>query len=87
MLEYSDAGMFYTYRIVESPLPLTDYASTMTLRAGPGGGTIVEWTGSFKRRSTLDNPPAGEDDASLVKLIDGAYQGGLENVRKLVEGK
>ena len=40
--------------------------------------------GKFKRK-VADNPPAGQDDASAKKAIKGAYQAGLQNVKKLVQ--
>jgi hypothetical protein len=32
-----------------------------------------------------DNPAAGQDDAGAKKAIIGAYQAGLQNVKKLAE--
>jgi len=42
--------------------------------------------GKFKRK-VADNPPAGQDDAGVKKTISGAYQAGLQNVKKLAESK
>lgn len=84
---YDDAKHAYHYRIVESPLPITDYASVISVRPGHGDGmTEVIWTGSFKRKNTSDSPPDAESDAGVTKLIKGVYRGGLDNLKKMMGG-
>lgn len=88
LLSYSDRKMSYKYRIVgDAPLPLTDYVSTLHVKKGKKAGTsVITWKGKFKRK-VADNPPAGQDDKGVRDLIVGVYQGGLGNVKKIVEGK
>jgi hypothetical protein len=76
--------MSFTYRIIESPLPLADYFSTLSVTPGPAGA-MVKWTGKFKRKNPADTPPAGEDDAAAVKLIEVVYKTGLDNLKKTLE--
>ena len=68
-----DANRSYTYRIIESPLPLKDYSSTIKVAEADGGCT-VEWTSSFE----VSAGPA-ED---MVALIKGVYGAGLAALRE-----
>ena len=86
LLAFNDKAHSYTYRIVESPLPITGYKSTLVVKAGKDGVTKVIWTGSFKRKNASDTPPEGESDAGVTKLIEGVYDGGLANAKKMLEG-
>jgi mxaD protein len=87
---FSDKKRKYSYRIIsDSPLPVVDYFSTIQVKSSKAKGkgtTVLVWTGKFKRK-VADNPPAGQDDASVKKAIIGAYQAGLQNVKKLAETK
>ena len=84
---FSDAGHYFRYRIIESPLPITDYASKITVKPGHGEGmSEVVWSGTFKRKNTADNPPEAESDAGALKLVKGVYRGGLDNLKKMAEG-
>jgi len=85
LLAFNEKAHSYTYRIVESPLPITDYKSTFVVKAGKGGMTTVTWTGSFKRKNVSDTPPEAESDAGVTKLIEGVYDGGLANAKKTLE--
>jgi mxaD protein len=85
---FSEKNRKYSYRIIsDSPLPVVDYSSTILVKSGKAKGTsVLVWKGKFKRK-VADNPPAGQDDASVKKAIIGAYQAGLQNVKKLAETK
>lgn len=86
LLAYDEGHHSYRYRIVESPLPVAHYTGTLSVRAGKGGMTRVTWSGTFKRKNTSDNPPEAENDEAAVKLIKGVYRGGLDNLKKMLEG-
>jgi mxaD protein len=86
LLAYDDAGRSYRYQIVQSPLPITDYVSKITVRSEGGGMTKVIWSGTFKRKNAADNPPEAESDAGAIKLVQGVYRGGLDNLKKMLEG-
>jgi len=86
LLAYDEAGHSYRYKIIESPLPITGYASKVTVRSVGGGMTKVIWSGHFKRKNTTDNPPEAESDAGVTKLVQGVYRGGLDNLKKMLEG-
>ena len=86
LLAFDEAKHSYRYRIIESPLPLRDYASRITVKPGPKGGSQVTWSGTFKRKSTAENPPEAENDAAATKLITSVYEGGLANLKKMLGG-
>ncbi len=82
LLAFDDAKHTYKYRIVESPLPLRDYVSHISVTPGPNGGSHVTWVGTFKRKSTSDTPPEAENDETALKLVNGVYSGGVDNLKK-----
>lgn len=85
---FSEKSRFVKYRIIsDSPLPVSDYSSTISVKPGKAkGSSVLVWKGKFKRK-VVDNPPAGQDDAGVKKAIIGAYQAGLQNVKKIAETK
>jgi hypothetical protein len=84
-----DGDMKLKYEIVEGSLPVADYNSFITVKAGPGAGeTTVTWVGRFYRVYKLNPPiPAGQDDESALKAVNGLYDAGLANLKKVAEGK
>jgi hypothetical protein len=73
-LEMHDAASrTYQYRIIESPLPITGYVSTLQVRHGHNGGSIVEWSSHFGVK-------AGASDDEMKKTIAGVYRAGLDNL-------
>jgi len=86
LLAFDEGTHSYRYRIIESPLPLRDYVSRISVKPGAKGGSRVTWTGTFKRKSTSDTPPADENDEAATKLISGVYEGGLANLKKMLGG-
>jgi carbon monoxide dehydrogenase subunit G len=74
-----DKEKVYSYSIVDSPLPVANYTATVRVRDdGSGKATVVEWSGEFK--------PAGVPEADAMKTIQGIYQAGLDNLRKMMGG-
>ena len=63
----------YTYEIVESPLPVQNYRSTISVSA-EGSGTKVDWRGSFDAK--------GASDADAEGVISGIYKAGLDEIAK-----
>ena len=87
LLVYSAAKHTMRYHIIESPLPVQVYVSSITVTPGKSKGTsLVTWHGSFKRKKA-DNPGPDETDAAVTKLITGVYEAGLGNLKKLAESK
>ena len=69
-----NAHKSYTYAITESPLPVSDYVSTISVSAGEEGKTIVTWSSSFDAN--------GATDEEAINTIAGIYDAGLNNLDK-----
>jgi hypothetical protein len=83
-----EEGMKLKYEIESGVLPVADYYSYITVKAGPGAGeSTVTWFGRFYRVYKLNPPiPAGQDDESAVNAVTGVYDAGLANLKKVAEG-
>ena len=77
LLAFSDLDTFYTYKILESPLPVADYQATLRLRPiSDGNRTYAEWEARFD-----PSPPEKKEEAE--KLISrGVFQGGFDALKK-----
>ncbi len=71
-----DDARTYTYSIVDSPLPLANYVSTIVVHDTDNGCT-VDWSGEF-------DPLGAESEAS--DIVNGVYQAGLDNLKKMFGG-
>jgi carbon monoxide dehydrogenase subunit G len=82
-----DSSMKIKYEIVSGVAPVADYVSTIKVDAGPGAGeSTVTWVGRFYRTYKLNPPiPAGQDDETAVKFVEGVYDSGLPNLKKVLE--
>jgi mxaD protein len=85
LLGFSDRGHRFSYSIVEGVLPVSHYTSTFLVRSAGPGKSAVTWSGTFQRKDTGPTPAAGADDKTATTTIGGVYQGGLDNLKKLVE--
>ena len=83
-----DAAMKIKYEIIDGVAPVADYNAFMTVTAGPGAGeSTVTWVGRFYRTYKLNPPiPAGQDDETALKFVNGVFDGGLANLKKVLEG-
>jgi hypothetical protein len=87
LLGFTPSAHSYRYKIIDpSPLPMHGYLSTISVAAGADGVTVVTWKGRFKRKNVSDNPPDAESDAGVTKFVTGVYRGGLDNLKKMIEG-
>lgn len=73
LVKWSDKDHKYTYTIKESPLPVSDYKSTIHVKA-KGAGSEVIWWGSYKAK--------GAPDAKAKDTIDGIYKAGADSLAK-----
>lgn len=80
-----DAGSSYKYRIIDSPLPIVDYVSTVRV-LDMGDHSEIVWLASYKRRAK-DNPKAEQDDPAMMSLVQGLYRACLGNAKKVAEGR
>jgi len=77
MTQWDDAGHSYGYAILESPLPVANYVSTIAVKDAAGGAVSISWS------STFDPKGASEEDAS--KVIAGIYDAGLGALKAKIE--
>lgn len=68
LVDWNDTERSYTYAIVESPLPVDRYVSTLSV-SPDGAGSRIDWNGTF------DAKGASHDEATGV--ISGIYESGL----------
>ncbi|RKZ94957.1 MAG: SRPBCC family protein [Gammaproteobacteria bacterium] len=74
LVSNNNALRTYTYAITESPLPVSDYVSTITVSAAEGGKSTVTWSSSFDAN--------GASDEEAESTISGIYDAGLNNLDK-----
>lgn len=81
LLAHSDVDRFYTYDIVEGPLPCSDYVSTHRfIPITDGDKTLGIWTGEF----SCD--PA--DAESLEAIVgDQIYRDGMRGLNDYLKGQ
>ncbi|MBS0370718.1 MAG: SRPBCC family protein [Proteobacteria bacterium] len=82
LVAYKAAAHSYTYRIIDSPLPVSGYVSTLTIKPAKGG-SHVEWSSTFRRKD--EKPAEGADDAGARKAVSGIYTSGLDALKKQLE--
>ena len=82
-----DKDMQLKYEIVSGVLPVADYNSKITVKAGPAAGqSTVVWMGRFYRVYKLNPPiPAGQDDESAIKAVTEVYDAGLAGLKAAAE--
>lgn len=76
----SDFDMFYTYTIVESPMPVTNYFATLRITpVTDGKRSFLEWSAEF------DCPP--DKEAELVAGISGnVFTTGFDTLKRQFGG-
>ncbi len=74
-LESCDAdARTFSYAIInDSPLPVSNYLSTVKIAEDGANAAKVEWSSTFEA--------AGAPEADVIKLIEGVYKGGIQRAR------
>ena len=78
LLAYKAKGKTFKYSILEGVLPVSDYVSSVTVKADGKEKSVVVWEGSFKHKD-------GSDDETAVKTMTSVYRGGLDKLKKISE--
>lgn len=76
--EHDPAARRYRYRFIESPLPIENYRSVLSVRDEGTDGCTVEWHGDFAADDAMR--------AQMETAVAGIYEAGLENLRRLFGG-
>ncbi len=66
------AAMSMSYEILESPLPVANYQSTMQV-SPQGEGAVITWSSSFEAKDAPDD--------KAVEVMTGIYKLGLESLQ------
>ncbi len=72
--QHDDNNYTYSYAIEDSPLPVANYVSQLKV-VRDGEGCKVEWGSEFT--------PAGASEADAIKTMQGIYQAGFDNLKKM----
>lgn len=73
LLAYDGKGHSMRYRFLESPMPVKDYVSTLSVKPAGKGSRIV-WKGEFR--------PVGDiTDAKAREIFVGIYRAGFDGAR------
>ena len=70
--ERDDAAKKIVYSIVEGPLPVSSYVSTMQLADAGEGRSKLTWSSTFE--------PVG-DEATAKQIVSGIYDGGIKGLQ------
>lgn len=82
------AAMSYAYKITKVDpvvLPVTNYASTLSVESAGEGKSRVHWKGAFYRGYPNNDPPPEQNDDAAIKAVTGVYQGGLDALKAAME--
>lgn len=72
LVSHQAGSRTYQYRIIESPLPIVDYVSTLEVKENKGGSTVI-WSSQFGVK-----PGASAEE--MQKAIAGVYRAGLDSL-------
>lgn len=87
LLTYSPAQKTFSYKILEGVFPVSSYRSTINVKAISATKTKVTWSGDFKRKDLSDKPVANQTDEDAIKTMTVVYRSGLDNLKKISEGR
>src|SRR3954470_12901110 len=68
-----DAEHSYSYAFLSSPLPVSNYKSTIKVTAKADGSSTVTWSGSY-------TPDDGKENAA-AEALNGVYEAGLAEIK------
>lgn len=69
----NDAEHSYSYTFLSSPLPVSNYKSTIKVTAKADGSSTVTWTGSY-------TPEEGKEKVAS-QALNGVYEAGLAEIK------
>jgi hypothetical protein len=72
-----DGSRTYVYSIKESPLPIANYTATIKV-TGEGDNCTIDWSSDFEA--------VGAPEADATAAIQGIYQAGFDNLKKMFGG-
>jgi Polyketide cyclase / dehydrase and lipid transport len=80
LVKWDDKGTSYTYKILESPLPVSNYISTIKVEEDDEPGKVaITWSSTFD--------PKGVSEDAARKAVADVYLAGLLNLKSELKGK
>jgi len=79
LLEFSDSEQRYSYALLESPFPVSDYVGRMAVREDGEDGALATWSSRFHSQ--------GVDEAEIAADFENFYRAGLERLKALLEAQ
>lgn len=80
LVKWDDAGTAYTYEILESPLPVEKYVSTLKVEGDDEPGKVaIIWSSTFE--------PKGVSETEARKIVADVYVAGLVALKSSLKGK
>ena len=76
LLSHDNKRRRYSYSIIESPLPVSNYHSTLSVADDHGKAKVI-WQGNFD--------PKGTSEEEATKVIAGIYEAGLIGIKDKVK--
>jgi hypothetical protein len=68
-----EAGHSYSYTFLSSPLPVSNYRSTIKVTAKENGSSTITWSGSYT--------PAHGQERAASEALSGVYETGLAEIQ------
>jgi mxaD protein len=88
LLDYDSHKRRLEYTYVDGMVMSSDYFAVLEVKDSGDGSSLVEWKARFKRLAYwTDDPPPGQDDKTVLEALNAGYKLGLENLKKIVEGR
>ena len=80
LVKWDDKDTSYTYRILQSPLPVADYLSTLKVEEDDEPGKVaITWSSTFE--------PKGTSEEEARKAVSAVYLAGLLQLKSELKGK
>lgn len=77
LLTFDEDEKYYSYALLEGPLPVIDYVGRMSAQSDGKGGTLASWSSTF----LVD----GADETEMVAHFEALYRSGLESLKSVIE--
>lgn len=75
LVKTDDHEKVYSYSIIDSPLPVSNYTATISVKDDGEGNSTVEWSSEFEAKGAAEN--------EAMDVIAGIYQAGFDNLKKM----
>ncbi|ACO77887.1 hypothetical protein AvCA_16740 [Azotobacter vinelandii CA] len=79
LLEFSESERQYSYALLESPFPVSEYVGQVAVHDEGAGKSRAVWSSRFRCQ--------GVDALDIAADFEGFYHAGLERLKALVEGQ